>query len=58
MVPRPRAYRFRFYPNATQRGMLARMFGTGRWVWNQCLRWRSTAYHEDGEWLTGVDAQA
>ncbi len=50
-----RAYRFRFYPNATQRGTLARMFGTGRWVWNQCLSWRTTAYRQDGESLTGVD---
>ena len=50
-----RAYRFRFYPNAIQRGMLARMFGTGRWVWNRCLSWRTTAYRQDGESLTGVD---
>ena len=50
-----RAYRFRFYPNAIQRRMLARMFGTGRWVWNQCLSWRTTAYRQDGESLTGLD---
>ena len=32
-----RAYRFRFYPNAEQSRTLARIFGTARWVWNQCL---------------------
>ena len=51
-----RAYRFRFYPNATQRGMLARRFSTGRWVWNRCLSWRSTTYRQDIEVRSSGDA--
>ncbi|MHB8474213.1 MAG: helix-turn-helix domain-containing protein [Gammaproteobacteria bacterium] len=50
-----RAYRYRICPTAAQRRALARDFGAGRFVWNACLSWRSTAYKTDGEKLTGVD---
>ena len=39
-----RAYRLRCYPSRDQRAMLSRLFGAGRWVWNQCLQARSSAY--------------
>ena len=50
-----RAYRFHFYPKPEQRQALARMFGTARWVWNQCLAWRSDLYRSCEEFFTGVD---
>ena len=44
-----RAYKYRFYPTDEQRQLLARTFGSVRWVYNTILRWRTDAYHEDGE---------
>ena len=40
-----KAYKYRFYPSAEQRQMLARTFGC-RYVWNWALDTRSTAYQE------------
>jgi putative transposase len=50
-----RAYKFRFYPNATQRHQLAVDFGCARWVWNRALGMRSDAYRDTGQKLSGVD---
>ncbi|PLY12445.1 MAG: transposase [Sedimenticola sp.] len=50
-----RAYKFRFYPNTAQRETLSQMFGTGRWVWNKALAWRSDCYKALGESVSGVD---
>ncbi len=38
------AYKFRFYPNASQRKQLAVEFGNARFVWNRCLDLRSKAW--------------
>ena len=43
-----RAYKYRWYPTPEQAVLLARTFGCVRFIWNQILRWRSDAYHEDG----------
>jgi len=50
-----RAYRFRTYPTAPQRQLLAQAFGSARWVWNVCLKWRSHAYQAHGEKVSGID---
>ncbi len=44
-----RAYKFRFYPNASQRKQLAVEFGNARFVWNRCLDLRSKAWEERQE---------
>ncbi len=44
-----RAYRYRCYPNATQKHMLARTFGATRYVYNWALRLRTDAYYEQQE---------
>ena len=49
------AHKLRFYPDSAQEALLARMFGSARWVWNSCLAWRTAAYKLDGESVTGVD---
>ncbi len=43
------AYRYRCYPNATQRTLLARTFGAARYVYNWALRLRTDAFYERGE---------
>lgn len=50
-----RAYRFRFYPTAAQRRLLARDLGAARWVWNAGLSWRGDAWRADRARVTGVD---
>ena len=50
-----RAYPLRFYPTPAQAALLATSFGATRWVWNAALAWRSTAYRQEGERVTGVD---
>ena len=42
-----RAYRRRCYPSARQRGVLGRLFGASRFVWNCALRWRTDAYRAE-----------
>lgn len=44
-----RAYKFRFYPTASQRKKLAVEFGNARFVWNRCLDLRSKAWEERQE---------
>lgn len=44
-----RAYRYRCYPNVTQKHMLARTFGATRYVYNWALRLRTDAYYEGQE---------
>ena len=44
-----RSYKYRFYPTDEQRQLLARTFGSVRFVYNVILRWRTEAYDEDGE---------
>lgn len=50
-----RAYKLRLYPNAAQRMMLERYFGSARWVWNRAMEYRSKAYRRRGESLSAVD---
>jgi putative transposase len=50
-----KGYKFRFYPNSTQKKQLAQDFGCARHVWNHALERRTKAYQEHGERLTGVD---
>ena len=51
MIPcvRQRSYKFRFYPTEEQRVLLARTFGSVRFVYNTILRWRTDAYRECDE---------
>jgi putative transposase len=44
-----RAYRYRFYPTPEQASVLARMFGSARFVYNWALRLRTDAYFERQE---------
>ncbi|BAW81056.1 transposase [Candidatus Nitrosoglobus terrae] len=50
-----RSYKFRCYPGSVQRQQLAVEFGHARWVWNQCLAWRSNLYQDVGEKVTAID---
>lgn len=42
-------YRFRIYPNRTQRRLIERTFGCTRWVWNHFLNKRQIEYEETGK---------
>ena len=44
-----RAYKYRFYPNKTQKKMLAQTFGCVRFVYNCGLQDRKTAYEKTGK---------
>jgi putative transposase len=49
-------YRFRLYPDATQRQMLAKSFGCARVVFNDALRLRD-ACHQAGEKISDTEVQ-
>lgn len=49
-------YRYRVYPDAAQRGALARAFGCARVVFNDAVRLREQA-HERGERLSDTEVQ-
>lgn len=49
MVTIQKSYRFRLYPNASQRRQLAIEFGNARFVWNKCLDLRSKAWEDRHE---------
>ena len=53
-----RAYHYRCYPTAEQRQVLARTFGCCRWVYNQALARKTTAYREAGHRLSYGDLSA
>lgn len=44
-----RAYRYRFYPTPEQASVLARTFGSARFVYNWALRLRTDAYYQRQE---------
>ena len=46
-----RAYRYRFYPTPEQASVLARTFGSARFVYNWALRLRTDAYYQRQERL-------
>lgn len=52
------AYRYRCYPNASQRAVLARTFGATRYVYNWALRLRTDAFYERGERISYVQSSA
>jgi putative transposase len=53
-----RAYRYRFYPTPEQATVLARTFGSARFVYNWALRLRTDAYYERHERLGYHEASA
>ena len=67
-----RAYKFRIYPNAAQRELFAKTFGSCRFLYNQMLADKIRAYRENGKsarctpaaykkqypWLKEVDSLA
>jgi putative transposase len=53
-----RAYQFRCYPTTEQRQGLARTLGCCRWVYNQALARKTTAYREAGHRLSYGDLSA
>ncbi|HEY7413824.1 MAG TPA: transposase [Ktedonobacteraceae bacterium] len=53
-----RAYRFRCYPTSKQRQVLVRTFGCCRWVYNQALARKTTAYRGAGQRLSYGDLSA
>ena len=50
-----RAYKYRFYPNSEQKNILARTFGSCRYVYNWALRKKTDAYYNDGVRLYYTD---
>jgi putative transposase len=42
-----RAYKYRFYPTNEQKELLAKTFGSVRYVWNTILDWRSKEYTQN-----------
>ena len=53
-----RAYRYRFYPTPEQVAVLARTFGSARFVYNWALRLRTDAYYERQERVSYADTSA
>jgi len=53
-----RAYKYRFYPTAEQAGILARTFGSTRFVYNHMLQVRSDAWKERQERIGYTETSA
>jgi putative transposase len=53
-----RAYKFRFYPTAEQKQILARTFGCARFVYNWALRLRTDAYYQEQKRIYYSDTSA
>ena len=53
-----RAYRYRFYPTPEQAAVLARTFGSARFVYNWALRLRTDAYYQRQERISYADTSA
>jgi putative transposase len=53
-----RAYRFRFYPTPAQAAVLARTFGSARFVYNWALSLRTDAYYQRQERVSYADTSA
>jgi putative transposase len=50
-----RAYKYRFYPTSDQEQILARTFGSARFVYNWALRLRTDAYYQRQERVSYAD---
>ncbi|HEX9057771.1 MAG TPA: RNA-guided endonuclease TnpB family protein [Ktedonobacterales bacterium] len=57
-MKRKRAYRYRFYPTPEQATVLARTFGTARFVYNWALCLRTDAYYQRQERISYADTSA
>ncbi len=55
---RKRAYRYRFYPTPEQAAVLARTFGSARYVYNWALRLRTDAYYQRQERISYAETSA
>jgi putative transposase len=53
-----RAYRYRFYPTPEQATVLARTFGSARFVYNWALRLRTDAYYQRQERIRYADTSS
>lgn len=53
-----RAYRFRFYPDDAQAGLLSRTFGCARFVYNKALAARTTAWKDEQRRISYNDTSA
>ena len=53
-----RSYRYRFYPTPDQKAILARTFGSARFVYNWALRMRTDAYYQRQERISYADTSA
>jgi putative transposase len=53
-----RAYQYRCYPTAAQAAVLARTFGSARFVYNWALRLRTDAYYQRQERISYSDTSA
>ena len=53
-----RAYRYRFYPTPDQAQVLARTFGSARFVYNWALRLRTDAYYQRQERMSYADTSS
>jgi putative transposase len=53
-----RAYHYRFYPTPEQAAVLARTFGSVRFVYNWALRMRTDAYYQRQERVSYADTSA
>ena len=52
-----KAYKYRIYPNADQRVLLAKTFGCCRFIWNQMLNDNIEYYKNTGKSLQTTPAQ-
>ncbi len=50
-----RAYKYRFYPTAEQKHVLARTFGCARFVYNWALRQKTDAFYQENTRLSYKD---
>jgi putative transposase len=53
-----RAFKYRFYPSFEQEQLLAQTFGCVRVAYNQVLRWRTDAFHNDQQKIGYTQASA
>lgn len=52
-----KAYKYRIYPNAEQSVLIAKHFGSCRWLWNHTLQMKIEAYAKDKTHLSRFDLQ-
>lgn len=50
-----KAYKYRIYPNKTQRELIAKTFGCARFVYNTCLAYKKQKYEEEKVSMSKID---